>query len=570
MRPVRFSIVIPTYQRCETVVRTVAALDRQVHRNFEVVVVDDGSTDGTAAALRSLRLGFPLTVVEQGNHGAAQARNAGAAVATGDILLFLDDDMEADPAMLQEHARSQRTGADVVLGDLPLHPDSPPNVLSRAVGDWARRRGDRLAAEGAEIPLADLLTGQMSIRREWFERIGRFDVSFTRDGLYGGEDVDFGYRVLKAGSSVTFNPAAISFQYYDVDPADYLRRGYEAGRSEHELIVKHPERAEQLGRGPHLHARLSRWLLGPFVLAPAALSAPLRATVAALVRSGRGGRRLRAAFLNVRAMEYRRGARDARRALSAGQAVVLAYHAIADLSHERRLWQYGVPPAQLAMQLDELIGHGWSFVGLDALLRALRGKQQLPARAVLLTFDDAYADLLSAAIPILAARGIPAVAFAVSGRVGGTNEWDREIAAGTLRLLDAAGLRALSEHGVEIGSHGYAHRRLTPALAPDELAAELEGSAQQLQALGLPRPRVLSYPYGVWSPTIATAVGRAGYEAAFTIHPGVVRRGADPFALPRVEVLASDTPRTLRLKVVTARWPDRHRERALRLLGVRQ
>jgi peptidoglycan/xylan/chitin deacetylase (PgdA/CDA1 family) len=410
----------------------------------------------------------------------------------------------------------------------------------------------------------------MSIRRALFERLGRFDVSFTRQGLYGGEDVDFGYRVLRAGCRVVFNPAAISFQYYDVDPADYLRRGYEAGRSEHELIVKHPERAEQLDRGPHLHTRLSRWLLGPFVLAPPALSGPLRATVAALVRSGREGRRLRAAFLNVRAMEYRRGVRDARRALDVGKAVVLAYHAIADLGHDPVLSQYGVPAARLAAQLDDLIGHGWSFIGVDALLGALRGEQRLPERAVLVTFDDAYADLLSAALPVLAERGIPAVAFAVSGRIGDKNAWDREIGGGTLRLLDAAGLRAVAERGVEIGSHGYAHRRLTPDLAPEELAAELEGSAEQLHALGLPRPRVLSYPYGVCGPAVASAVGRAGYEAAFTVQPGVVRRGADRFALPRVEALASDTPRRLRLKVVTAGWPDRRRTRALRLLRVRQ
>ena len=432
----RYSIVIPTHRRRETVMRTVAALDRQVHRDFEVIVVDDGSNDGTAAALRSLTVGFPLTVLEQDNLGAAQARNAGAAAAAGDILLFLDDDMEADPTMLQEHDRSRRAGADVVLGDLPLHPDSPRNVLSRAVGDWARRRGERLAADSAEIPLADLLTGQMSIRRECFERLGRFDVGFTREGLYGGEDVDFGYRVLKAGCRIAFNPAAISFQYYDVDPADYLRRGYEAGRSEHELIVKHPERAEQLGRGPHLHTRLSRWLLGPFVLAPPALSRPLRATVATLVRSGRGGRRLRTVFLNVRAMEFRRGVRHSRQALCAGGAVVLAYHAIADLSHEHKLSVYGVPAARLAAQLDDLVRHGWSFVDLEALLRALRGEQRLPGRAVLVTFDDAYADLLSAAIPVIAERRIPAVAFAVSGRIGDTNQWDREIGAGTLRLLD--------------------------------------------------------------------------------------------------------------------------------------
>jgi peptidoglycan/xylan/chitin deacetylase (PgdA/CDA1 family)/GT2 family glycosyltransferase len=565
----RFSIVIPTYQRRETILRTVAALERQVHRDFEVIVVDDGSTDGTAAALRSREVGFALTVLEQGRKGAAQARNAGAARATGEILLFLDDDMEAHPSLLAEHERSHRAGAQLVLGDLPLHRASPQNVLSRGVGRWAARRGQRLAGACTEIPLADLLTGQMSISSELFERIGRFDVSFTREGRYGGEDVDFGYRVLKAGCRVVFNPAAISYQYYDVDPADYLRRGYEAGRSEHELILKHPERAEQLDGGPHLHTRRSRWLLGPFVLAPPAFSLPLRAAVAALVRSGRGGSRLRNVFLGLRTVEYRRGVRAARRALATGQAVVLAYHALTDLSGDPRLAQYGVSSARLGEQLDALSEHGYTFIDLDALLRALEGKQRLPRRAVLLTFDDGYADLLSAGVPVLDARRIPALAFVISGRVGATNEWDRAIRTRPMRLLDADGLRAIAEHDVEVGSHGQTHRRLS-LLAATELEAELEGSAAQLEALGLPRPRAISYPYGVRSTVVASAVRRAGYEAAFTVDPGVVRRGSDCLALPRVEVLAGDTPRRLRVKIATAGWPDRRRARVLGLLRIRQ
>jgi peptidoglycan/xylan/chitin deacetylase (PgdA/CDA1 family)/GT2 family glycosyltransferase len=565
----RFSIVIPTHQRRETLLRTVAALDNQVHRDFEVIVVDDGSTDGTAAALRSLEVGFALTVLEQDNRGAAQARNAAVARATGEILLFLDDDMEAHPSLLLEHERSHRAGAQLVLGDLPLHAASPQNVLSCAVGAWAARRGERLAAGRAEIPLADLLTGQMSISRESFERIGRFDVSFTHEGRYGGEDVDFGYRVLKAGCRVVFNPAAISYQYFDVDPADYLRRAYEAGRSEQMLILKHPERAGQLERGPHLHTRRSRWLLGPLVLAPPALSLPLRAAVAALVRSGRGGSRLRSVFLALRTMEYRRGVRAAQQALSTGQAVVLAYHALTDLSDDPRLAEYGVPSALLVDQLDALSDRGWTFIGLDVLLRALEGTQRLPRRAVLLTFDDGYVDLLDAGVPVLAARRIPALAFVITGLVGATNEWDRAIRTRPMRLLDADGLRAIAERGVEIGSHGQTHRRL-PLVARAELPAELEGSAAQLEALGLPRPRVMSYPYGLRSTAVASAVREAGYEAAFTIDPGVVRRGSDRFALPRVEVLASDTPRRLRLKLATAGWPERRRARLLLLLRIRQ
>lgn len=305
----RFSVVIPTYQRRDVVLRTVAALDRQSLRDFEAIVVVDGSTDGSVEALRAAQFGFPLRVVEQANAGAAQARNAGAALADGELLLTLDDDMEADPAMLAEHDRSHREGADVVLGDMPVHPDSPSNMLSWGVGDWARRRCERLSAPGAEIRLDDLLTGQLSISRAAYDAVGGFDAEFTREGLFGGEDIDFGHRLRKAGYAIAFNPAAISYQYYDVDPASYLRRAREAGRSDRELVAKHPELASEMAASPSFKTRRSRWLLTPFLNAPAWLSAPLRAGAVALVKSGLKGPRARRSFFAVRTLEYLRGVR---------------------------------------------------------------------------------------------------------------------------------------------------------------------------------------------------------------------------------------------------------------------
>src|SRR5690348_5405785 len=99
----RFSVVIPTHERRDVVVRNVAKLGGQTESDFEVVVVDDGSRDGTAQALRSLHVPFPLKVIEQPNRGVATARNVGAAAAVGEYLLFLDDDMEAEPGLLAEH-----------------------------------------------------------------------------------------------------------------------------------------------------------------------------------------------------------------------------------------------------------------------------------------------------------------------------------------------------------------------------------------------------------------------------------------------------------------------------------
>jgi peptidoglycan/xylan/chitin deacetylase (PgdA/CDA1 family)/GT2 family glycosyltransferase len=562
----RFSVVVPTHQRRELVTRTVAALDRQTSRGFEVVVVVDGSVDGTAAALRDLDVSFPLTVLEQANRGAAAARNAGASIAAGNLLLFLDDDMEADAQLLTEHERSHREGADIVLGHTPLHPNSPATILSGGVERWAERRRARLAGLGPELPGVELLTGQMSISRAAFESLAGFDASFTRHGLFGGEDRDFGHRAVAAGLRIVFNEHAVSHQYYAVDPAVYARRSREAGRAVAELKAKHPGFGDHFSSSREYTSRRGRVVFGLLGLAPAAVSAPLHAVAQRRVRSGKLDGRTYRLFFALQTMEFRRGLRRAARIGGSGFAVVLAYHAIADLGGDPVLAEYGVPARLLAEHLDMLARTGRTFVSLATLLNALEGEEQLPPGAVLLSFDDAYEDLLSAACPVLAERGIPAVTFVVAGRLGGTNDWDRGVGAASLSLLDDEGLRAVAAQGIAIGSHGMTHRRLI-TLEQAELKEELEESAARIAALGFPRPVAFSYPHGLWSPEVARAVRDAGYAAAFTVRAGVVRRD-DRYALPRIEVLASDSARSLRLKIATARWPRVWRRRLLRLLGV--
>jgi len=246
---------------------------------------------------------------------------------------------------------------------------------------------------------------------------------------------------------------------------------------------------------------------------------------------------------------------------------ILAYHAVADLAADPVLAEYGVPPALFAAQLDDLSEHGWEFVDLDAVLASRDGGEPLPRRALLLTFDDAYTDLLEVACPLLETRGIPAVVFAVADRVGASNLWDQPKGAAPLDLLDAGGLLAVSARGVEIGSHTATHRSLR-ALDEDEVDEELSGSAATLEGLGLPRPRAFSYPYGGASDRLAAAVQRAGYGVAFTTAWGEPR-GADRHLLPRIEVHASDTPRKLRLKLAAAGWPGLARDGFLTVAGVR-
>jgi peptidoglycan/xylan/chitin deacetylase (PgdA/CDA1 family) len=250
--------------------------------------------------------------------------------------------------------------------------------------------------------------------------------------------------------------------------------------------------------------------------------------------------------------------------------MVLVYHAIADLEDDPLLARYSVPPDRFAQHLDYLSERGWSFVSLDQALAAFHGGRSLPRRALLLTFDDAYVDLLHVACPILSKREIPAVAFAVAGRLGQTNTWDSAHGATSLDLLDGDGLREVSKQGVEIGAHTVSHRSLTEASA-EELEEEVGGAAGIMEKAGLPRPRAFSYPYGHWDARAASAVMAAGYEVAFTVDRGIVQEGVDPHALPRMAVHADDTGRGLHMKLSAARWPAPAQSalRALARLGRR-
>jgi peptidoglycan/xylan/chitin deacetylase (PgdA/CDA1 family) len=242
-------------------------------------------------------------------------------------------------------------------------------------------------------------------------------------------------------------------------------------------------------------------------------------------------------------------AREPRRDSS---AVVLAYHAIADLPVGSSLGPYSVAPAEFVEQLDLLRRAGYEFIDLDALLASLDGRRALPKRAALVTFDDCYDDLRAVAAPVLAGRGIPALAFAVAGKLGATNDWEVATDEPRLRLLDVEGLHELSRFGIEVGGHSLSHARLTE-LPPEQLAAEVAGCCEQLEAVGLPRPRAFAFPYGAHDAAVVAAVRDAGFLAAFITESGLVSASSDRYRLPRVELRRGDTGTRLRLRLVAAR-----------------
>lgn len=533
---VRYSIVVPTFQRREIVTESVRRLDRLRGPAFEVIVVVDGSTDGTAEQLRGLSTGFPLRVVEQANAGAGAARNAGAGLARGEILLFLDDDMRADPDLILEHDRTYGLGADAVMGHIPLDPASPPSFLAAGVATWATDRATRLAT-GGPLTLADMLTGQLSVRADVFGALGGFDEAFTDGGLFGGEDTDFGRRLLDGGHRVLFAPGAVSAQYYALTSEAYLRQWHEAGRGDVLFMSRHPSDVGRVLAAHHPHARWTRLVCRPVGRVPAlarVVTAVARRVVLAAVAAAPQNARVVRAFFKVRDLEYWRGVEGAGGVPGPHGLRVLCYHSLSDLAGTR-LADYGLPASVFARQLRLLRRLRFRFVSVADVLHSLETGTPLPRRAVLITFDDCYRDLLDHGLPLLREAGVPAVAFAVAGLVGRTNDWDAGIGAPPLPLLDAEGLRTLERAGVEIGCHTRTHRAL-PTVPDGELAEELAGAADELAALGLTRPRVLAYPYGEHDARARDLAGRS-FAAAFTIRPGFVTAPVDRSAVHRLEVL---------------------------------
>ncbi|MFL6135002.1 MAG: glycosyltransferase, partial [Nocardioidaceae bacterium] len=415
----RHSVVVPTFQRCALVTQVVQALAAQVAPPIEVVVVVDGSTDGTAQALAGLSAPFPVRVIEQPNAGAARARNRGAALARGELLLFLDDDMIAEPDLLVELGRVHARGADAVLGHIPAVAGSTTEFLSRGLADWAVKRRERLVRNGGVLTAGDLLTGQLSVRRDVFEALGGFDERFTKGGSFGGEDTDFGRRLFAEGYRVEFAPDAVSYQHYAVTPRAYLKQWHQAGAADVAYLRKHPDDFDEVYASKRPYTRSNRLVIRPLAAVPLVRSAV--AAVARQVAVALAGRRPDAPstsriFFKARNLEYWRGVAAAGGMPSARPFRVLCYHAVSDLEGTT-LAEYGVPASVLARHLRLLRRLGFRFLTMDEALRSLRGERGVPRRGVLVTFDDCYADLAYSGLPVLEDLGVPAVAFAVADLV---------------------------------------------------------------------------------------------------------------------------------------------------------
>jgi glycosyltransferase involved in cell wall biosynthesis len=205
-----FSIVIPTYNRLPILQKCLQALENldfspEYIEGYEVVIVDDGSTDGTLEWINQNPQQLPhVRTLAQNHAGPASARNLGVNNAQGDWIIFIDSDLVVTSTFLQSHAQSLvkgikdlgsdrlfTYGAVINTGNFD-HPTSEPYKLT-------------------DFSAAYFATGNVAIAKKWLLEAGLFDTSFS---LYGWEDLELGVRLKKLGLKLIKCPKAVGYHWH--------------------------------------------------------------------------------------------------------------------------------------------------------------------------------------------------------------------------------------------------------------------------------------------------------------------------------------------------------------------
>jgi glycosyltransferase involved in cell wall biosynthesis len=226
-----FSVVIPTYNRLARLRQVIAALEQQTYPSdgYEVIVVSDGSTDGTDAYLEALSSTIRLRWFSQANRGPAAARNVGIQKAGGEFIVFVDDDLVPEPQLLGEHARShQEASQDVVV----LGPLLTPEGFE--MSPWIRWEQEMLMKGYSALLRGDwpasarqFYTGNASLRRSHILAVGGFD-----EGLRRAEDVELAYRLANKGLDFVFNIEAAGMHFAERSFRAWLDAAHTYGRND--------------------------------------------------------------------------------------------------------------------------------------------------------------------------------------------------------------------------------------------------------------------------------------------------------------------------------------------------
>jgi glycosyltransferase involved in cell wall biosynthesis len=207
----QISVIIPNFNRAGALEGTLTALAEQTisPEAYEVVVVDDGSTDESVEVIAEMEVPYSLKLVRQSNRGAGAARNRGARFAQSDLLVFLDADMIAMPDLLQHYLAADAHQPDaLIIGRQRPCPDAYPTLFDKVT----RYEGFRdLGPEPFTPSFYHVLSSSMSVRRANYDKVGGFDEGVGIGAHPATDDTEFGYRAQKMGLDLVYCPKAVAY-----------------------------------------------------------------------------------------------------------------------------------------------------------------------------------------------------------------------------------------------------------------------------------------------------------------------------------------------------------------------
>jgi glycosyltransferase involved in cell wall biosynthesis len=213
-----FSVVIPTYNRKPILEKCLRAMENQKFTNgnletkgfacvngYEVVLVDDGSTDGTLEWLETHKSEFPhVRTFRQDHKGPAAARNLGVEKAVGDTIVFIDSDLVVTENFIQAHADALAQGKEKLASNRIF-------TYGEVINTCNFENPTSEPYKITDFSAAFFATGNVAIAKHWLEEAGLFDTSFQ---LYGWEDLELGVRLKKLGLKLIKCPEAVGFHWH--------------------------------------------------------------------------------------------------------------------------------------------------------------------------------------------------------------------------------------------------------------------------------------------------------------------------------------------------------------------
>lgn len=229
------SVVVCTYNGAKTLDECLRRVTALSYPNFEVIVINDGSTDDTP----TIAARYPCRLVSTPNGGLSAARNRGAAEARGEIIAYLDDDAAPDPHWLHHLGHAFRTTAHAAIGGPNVIP--PEHGAVEACVDWAPGGAQHVLLTDE---IAEHIPGcNTAVRKACFNAVGGFDPVFRA----AGDDVDFCWRIQDRGWTIGFAPGAVVWHHRRGSVRGYLKQQAGYGRAESMLERKWPARYNGLG-----------------------------------------------------------------------------------------------------------------------------------------------------------------------------------------------------------------------------------------------------------------------------------------------------------------------------------